>query len=325
MDLKVNYMGLELKSPVIVSSSKLTSSKESILNCVKAGAGAVVLKSLFEEQILDEINAKLQENDMYYFYPEAREYVQNISKDHGVGEYLKLVESVKDCGIPVIASINCVSANEWPKFASKLENAGASAIELNIAIFPYDAGKESSEIEKFYVNILTEVKKNVNIPVSIKLGNSFTNLIRLSDQLCKAKVDALVLFNRFYAPDIDIERLEIVPQNILSAPEEMAESLRWVGILSNMVKCDIAASTGVHDSRAVIKQLLAGASAVQVCSTLYKHGIDYIQVINADVMDWMMRHRFNAIHEFKGKMNRKKDHLAAFERVQYMKKTTGAY
>lgn len=325
MDLKVKYMGLELRSPIIVSSSKLTGSKESILHCVKAGAGAVVLKSLFEEQILDEINAKLQENDMYYFYPEAREYVQNISKDHGVNEYLKLIESVKDCGIPVIASINCVSGKEWPEFAAKIQDSGASGIELNIAVFPYDSMIESSSIEKTYVDILREVKKKVNIPVAVKLGNSFTNLPRLAEQLCNEGVDALVLFNRFYTPDIDIERLEIVPQNILSAPEEMSASLRWIGILSSSLKCDLAASTGVHDSRAVIKQILAGAAAVQICSTLYKHGIDYIHMIHNDLHDWMSRHRFASVNEFKGKMSRKKDHLEAFERIQFMKKTTGNY
>jgi len=325
MNLNVNYMGLNLTSPVIVSSSKFTSTPEGVHACAKAGAGAVVLKSMFEEQILSEINVKLQDNAMYFYYPEAMNHVQNISKDHGVNEYLKLIENSKNAGIPIIASINCVSAGEWTKFAEAIEKAGAAAIELNIAIFPYNSLKTSEDIEKTYIEILTEVKKNVSIPVSVKLGNSFTSLNNMTRQLCEAGANALVLFNRFYAPDIDIEKLEVVNQNIISAPEEISESLRWIGILSNQLSCDFSATTGIHDARGVLKQLLAGATTTQLCSTLYKHGVDYIKIVNADLMDWMTRHRFNNIEEFKGKMNRSKQNIASFERIQYIKKTTGAY
>jgi len=318
-------MGLKLTSPVIVSSSKLTSTTDGVKACARAGAGAVVLKSLFEEQILAEISSKLQDHEMYFYYPEAMEHVKNISKEHGINEYLKLIEGSKDFGIPVIASINCISPGEWIKFAESIENAGASAIELNIALFPYNSKKSSEEIEKNYVDILKEVKKKISIPVSIKLGNSFTNLNKLTEQLCSEGVNAMVLFNRFFSPDIDVEKMEIVNQNVISAPEEITESLRWIGILSSYLPCNFSATTGIHDARAVLKQLLAGATTTQMCSALVKHGVDYIKIVNADILDWMTRHRYTCIEDFRGKMSRSKHNLAAFERIQYMRKTTGNY
>lgn len=322
MNLRTKYMGLDMASPLIVSSSKLTSTIENLRKCEEAGAGAVVLKSLFEEQILAEIESKLIDDSMYFYFPEAREHVSNISKDHGVREYMKLIEAASaELSIPVIASVNCVSANEWPAFAKRFEEAGAAGLELNISIYPFDPEPESLEIEDQYIAILSEVRKHVSIPVSVKLGYNFSNLSRLVVRLEEAGANAVVLFNRYLRPDIDIDTMEIIDANHFSAPEEMSESLRWIGILSGQVSTELAASTGVHSHEAAIKQLLAGAYAVQVCSVLYKEGMGKLPEMLRGIEDWMTAKKFSSIAEFRGKLSQDELQGAAYERLQFMKRT----
>jgi dihydroorotate dehydrogenase (fumarate) len=324
MDLSSKYLGLDIKNPIVASSSRLTSSYDKIMECINAGAGAIVMKSLFEEQIIASIEEKLNDNQMYFWYPEATEFVKNISKDHGVNEYIKLLKKVKSSSdVPVVASINCTTSHEWPVFAKEIQHAGADALELNISIFPFDEHVESKDIEDIYVEIIREVKKHVSIPIAAKIGPCFTNINRIVSRLCSARVDGIVLFNRFFRPDINIENQEVIFDNYLSEPSEMTQSLRWIGALSGKVNCDLIANTGVHNFQGVIKQIMAGAAAVQVCSTLYKNGIPYIATMLAGMEAWMEKKNYNSLAALKGKIHIGKENMAAFERVQFMQRSTG--
>ena len=323
MKLKTSYLGLDIKSPIIVSSSTLTGSVESIKRCAEAGAGAVVLKSIFEEQILSEIRREEvhHDDDIYDLYPEAQEYLNTFMRGTEIEIYEKLVrESKKNVDIPIIASVNCSTDGEWTSIARELQDAGADAIELNIAISAFDRDLEPRKIEEDYVEILKDVDKNINIPVSVKLGDHFTNISRMAFSLTKAGAKGLVLFNRFYNPDINIEKMKAVPGNSISAPEENHNTLRWISLLSSQgLPCELSASRGVYTGEDVVKQILAGAKTVQVCSTLYRNGIDYIKQMNADVEAWMERHEFNNVEEFRGIVNRKED-INVVERLQYLRR-----
>lgn len=326
MNTNTKYLGLELKNPIVVSSSRLTGSYNKVIECAENGAGAVVLKSLFEEQIISNIEAKLKDNEMYFWYPEATDFVKGISKEHGVKEYLKLIEKVKaNVSIPVIASVNCTTSQEWPAFAKDLQDAGADALELNIAIFPFDENVESKDIENLYLEILKAVKSHVSIPVSVKMGACFTNISRMVSLLDATGADGVVLFNRFFRPDINIDKAKPIYDNYLSEPSEMTQSLRWVGIMSNRVKCDIAANTGIHDYQGVVKQIMAGASATQICSVLYKKGIPYISEMINELENWMKDNNVKSIDELRGKIHIGQENTAEFERVQFMRKTTGTF
>lgn len=323
MKLKTSYLGLEIKSPIIVSSSTLTGSVESIKRCAEAGAGAVILKSIFEEQILSEIRREEvhHDDDIYDLYPEAQEYLNTFMRGTEIEIYEKLVrESKKNVDIPIIASVNCSTDGEWTSIARELQDAGADAIELNIAISAFDRDLDPRKIEEEYVEILKDVEKNINIPVSVKLGDHFTNISRMAFNLTKAGAKGLVLFNRFYNPDINIEKMKAVPGNSISAPEENHNTLRWISLLSSQgLPCELSASRGVYTGEDVVKQILAGAKTVQVCSTLYRNGIDYIKQMNADVEAWMERHEFNNVEEFRGIVNKKED-INVVERLQYLRR-----
>jgi dihydroorotate dehydrogenase (fumarate) len=323
MDLTTTYMGLNLRSPIIVSSSGLTQSISRIKRIADSGAGAVILKSLFEEQLVNDPKTLMEQEDMYFWYPEAVEYLDRFSKKEGIEEYLDLIKEVKaTVNIPVLASINCISPVEWTSFAKQICEAGADGLELNIAIFPFSKDVDSQTIENTHLEILKEVKKNCSVPVAVKLGNNFTNIYQITHKLDEAGVDGLVLFNRFYRPDIDINNLSIVSTNIVSAPQESTETLRWISILSNEVSCSLAAATGIHNAGGMIKQLLVGADAVQVASTLYKHGIEYMKTMLEEMIVWMRKFDYTSLDDFKGKMIQK-DNAGAFERVQFMKRTMG--
>ena len=322
MDLSMTYMGLELKNPIIVSSSKLTSEIENIKKCAEKGAGAIVLKSLFEEQLLADPEKLMAQDEKYFWFPEAVDFINSHAREQGLTDYLSLIQAAKkETTVPVIASINCNTPNEWPKFAAKLEEAGADGLELNISIMPFDENLSSLEIEGKYIEIVSEVKRYVNLPIAVKIGCMFTNLISLVKGLEEAGVDAVVLFNRFFRPDIDIENERVVRGDIYSSPEEMTQSLRWGSLLSSHVQCDLAANTGIHTVDGIVKQLLAGAAATQICTTLYKNGIDYLEVLLSDLENWAKGHNYASISQFQGKLGRVKENTAAFARVQYLKKT----
>ncbi|MBU3928768.1 MAG: dihydroorotate dehydrogenase-like protein [Bacteroidetes bacterium] len=323
INISTTYMGLHLKNPLIVSSSKLTEDLENIKLCAMYGAGAIVLKSIFEEQIRAKSEAHLRKsNEMYYWYPEAKDHVMGLSMEASLDKYLDFVKTVKaSVEIPVIASINCISAVEWTKFARAIQDAGADALELNISIFPFDASLKSSEIEDQYLQILVAVKKEVTIPVSVKLGSYFTNLCSMASQLVENGASGLVFFNRFFRPDIDINTMEVVTDNHFSQPEEQNVPLRWIALMAGRnIGCDLVASTGIHYHIGMIKLLLAGATAVQVCSTLYINGIPYIETILKDLREWMKEHHFNQISDFRGKALQDVATSASFERIQFIKR-----
>ena len=321
MDLSTEYMGLKLRNPIIVSSSKLTGNINNIKKCADVGAGAIVIKSLFEEQLLAD-SSRLMDQDMKYFwFPEAIEFINKHAKEFGLKQSLDLIKEAKAyTDIPIISSINCVTSYEWPQFAKKLEDAGADGIELNIAIFPFDKYISCKEIEDQYVEIVEEVKKHVNIPVSVKLGSYFTNLMQMTHRLDDAGVDGLVFFNRYYRPDIDIEAEKVVRENILSGPQEVTRSLRWVALLADKLNCQLTAGTGIHDYTGVVKQLLAGAYSVQICSTLFNNGLSYIDTILFDLEKWMKKHKYTSVSEFRGNVCKDGTCGSKFERVQFLKK-----
>jgi len=318
-------MGLTLRNPVIAGSSGLTGTADNLLKIEEHGAGAVVLKSLFEEQINHAISRTFNQNENNYGYPEAHDYISHYTRTNDLENYLNLIREAKNkVGIPVIASINCVSPSEWITFAKNIQDAGADALELNIFILPSDPRRKSEQHEQVYFEILQSVMKQVKIPVAAKISHYFSGLTNMALQLSWTGIKGLVLFNRFYSPDIDVDKMEVTTGHVFSSPGESTLTLRWVAMLADRIQCDIAASTGIHDGKGVIKQLLAGAKAVQVASVLYQKGFEQIGVMTKEVESWMDKHEFATTKDFIGKMSFKEvQNPAAYERVQFMKHFAG--
>lgn len=320
-NLETRYMGLKLKNPIVVASSGLTNSVERIKDLELAGAGAVVLKSVFEEQINNEVS-QLINRDPKSQYPEDEDYIWNYARNNSITRHLNLLtEAKKETEIPIIASINCTSASEWTVFAKDFENAGADALELNLFFVPTDRFQTSEKIEQHYLNIVSEVKKKVSIPVSVKMGYYYTNLLAMASQFVESGADALVLFNRFYEPDINLDKLELNASDIFSSPEDIRRSMRWISLISSQIpKIEIAASTGIHDGEAMIKQLLAGAQVTQVCSTVYINGSQVIAGMLSELKSFMGKWNFKTIDDFRGKLSyRNISNPMIYERAQFMK------
>ena len=318
MNTETSYLGIKLRNPIIVSSSGLSNSVEKIKQLEENGAGAVVLKSLFEEQIKYDAGTLAKGTD----YPEAMDYVNYYIKNNSVENYLKLIREAKqEVSIPIFASINCVSSKQWVEFAERIEEAGADGLEVNVYVLPMDKNAKADKYENIYYDLAEKLKKKLSIPFSFKLGDQFTNLVGVVERLNALDVPGVVLFNRFYAPDIDIDNMNFNSADVFSSPSDIRQSLRWVGIISSKVeKIDIAASTGIHDGKGAIKQLLAGAEAVQVCSTLYKNGFGQLNNILTELKEWMNNHSYDTIDEFRGKMSYKKlEDPVVYERSQFMR------
>jgi dihydroorotate dehydrogenase (fumarate) len=324
-DVSTKYLGLNLQSPVIVGSSGLTNSVENVIEYEKQGAGAVVLKSLFEEQIMHEVNYTLGQDAVANQYPEAFDYISNFSRSNSIDKYLTLIrECRKSVNIPVIASINCATDAEWTNFARKVQDAGASALELNIFVLPSDPSGSPEQLEKVYFSILERVIRQVTVPVALKISSYFSGLANSAQKLAWSGAKGLVLFNRFFSPDIDIEDLEVKATHVLSSPDEIYMPLRWVAILADKVSCDLAGTTGVHDSEGMIKMMLAGAKAVEIVSTIYKNGPGQIRLMVNVLEHWMDDHDYASTGEFIGKMSLKNaSDPVAYERVQFMKHFAG--
>ncbi len=317
--LQTMYAGLALRNPLIVASSGLTNNIEKIKDLEKAGAGAVVLKSLFEEQILNQTTHELYHS---VDYPEAYDYVQNYVRSHNIEEYLSLIREAKaSCSIPIIASINCYDKGSWVSFAKDMEAAGADAIEINILKIATALDEKPGEYEQLHIDILNAVKKAVKIPVTIKMGQRFSNIVSIANQLKANNVDGVVLFNRFYQPDIDIHKMQFTSGTVFSSSSDFSNTMRWIGIVSGQVpNLPLAASTGIHEPESVIKALLAGASAVELCSVLYQHGNGIIMQMLTILEEWMQAQGFKTIDEFKGLLNFKNvPDQSYYERVQFMK------
>ncbi len=316
--IKTRYLGLELSSPVIAGSSNFTSKVESIVEAEAAGAGAVVLKSLFEEQIVSMAHSLSARES----YPEADDYLQYYTRTNSVENYLDLVKKARSrVKIPVIASINCFSPKGWTDFAVEIEKAGASALEVNIFFLPVDKRQNSNDSEAVYFRIIDDLKKKLKIPVSVKIGLRFSNLLNFAWQMYNHGASGIVMFNRFYEPDFDINSLNVIPASVLSNPVEQRYVLRWVGMVSAQdIKMDISASTGVYTGEDAIKYLLAGATTVQVCSALYRRGFKVITEINEAIGKWMDGKEFKNIDDFRGRLNYKNiENPSLFERSQFMK------
>jgi len=323
IDLSTRYLGLRLTSPLVASSSPLCESLDNIRAMEDAGAGAVVLHSLFEEQ-LDVESTHL---DRYLShgaesYAEALGYFPDLTGYNlGPDGYLEHVRRAKEAvGIPIIGSLNGVSSGGWVEFAKKIEQAGVDALELNVYYVPTDPLLTGAQVEQMYLDLVRDVKASVAIPVAVKLGHAFTAFANVARHLDLAGADGLVLFNRFYLPDFDLEQLEVTPRLTLSSPHELLVRLHWVAILYGHVQADLAVTGGVHGSAQVLKAMMAGARVAMMTSALLQHGIPYLARVRADVLEWMDAHEYVSIQEMQGSMSyRSVAEPAAFERANYVK------
>jgi dihydroorotate dehydrogenase (fumarate) len=325
-NLETTYLGLNLKNPLVAASSGITSSVGQIKKLEQAGIGAVVLKSVFEEQINNEVTSLLLQDSHNAGYPEAEDYIRNYLRDNTLTKHIRLIEETKKAvEIPVIASVNCVSASEWTTFAKDFQEAGADALELNIFYVPVDRHEKPGVVEQLYVDVLGKVKKEVSIPVSVKIGLYHSNIISMVDKLKAGGAKGVVMFNRFYEPDIDLEKLELTSSEIFSSPVEIRHTLRWVGLVSSEIPdIDIAASTGIHDGKSVVKQILAGARVTQLCSTLYVNGNDVVPSIITEMEAFMKKWNFKRLEDFRGRLSYKNiPDPMIYERSQFMKYFSG--
>jgi dihydroorotate dehydrogenase (fumarate) len=327
IDLTTTYLGLKLETPLVVSASPLSRDVDGIRRLEDAGASAVVLYSLFEEQLRQE------ELDLDYhlhagtesfaesltYFPQASEFLT------GPEGYLKHISKAKAAvKIPVIASLNGSTLGGWTKFAGEIERAGADAIECNIYSIPTDPELGPVDVEKNYLEIIRAVKATVTIPVAVKLSPFFSNLTNFARQLDAAGADALVLFNRFYQPDIDLEELEIRPNVLLSGPQSLRLPLTWIGILHGRLKADLAATGGVHNAEDIVKLLMVGANVTMVCSSLMRHGVGHLRHLERELRSWMDEHEYESVRQMRGSMSQQRcPDPSAFERAQYMRAVKG--
>lgn len=323
MDLSTTYLGLKLKNPIVPSAGPLSHSLDSMKQLEDAGASAIVMYSLFEEQIAHDI----AEIDFYLshgtesfaealtYFPEHEEY--NLGPD----AYIELIRKAKQSlNIPIIGSLNGISVGGWMNYAKKIEEAGADAIELNVYYIPTDPYLTGTDVEDRYVEILHTVKSSVSIPIAMKLSPFFSSFANMAERLVKVGANGLVLFNRFYQPDIDLETLEVKPGVTLSSSFAMRLPLRWVAILHGRFNASIAATSGIHTSEDVIKMLMAGADVTMMCSALLKHGPQHISHVLDGVKNWMLQHEYVSVEQMKGSMSQRSvADPSAFERANYMK------
>jgi len=323
MNLKTRYIGLELRTPVIVGSCDLTSTVEGMKSLESYGAGALVLPSVFEEEIMYETDAN-RAMSVYGGYGDKDELSQ-LSKEHKLEKYLQLIsDAKKQVNIPIIASINCMSSREWVAYAKKIQTAGADALELCMYILPNDTKYHGDEIEKIYHEIIKKIYTYVTIPVSLKIGYYFSGLANMVLNLSKLNISGFVLFNGNLLKDIDIEKIEYTGNEFVSSHEEFLITLKWISVLSSKVNSDLCASAGVHDGESVIKNILAGAKAVQVVSSLYTNGNQHIRTMLNTVENWMKNHNFEDISSFCGKLCVKENKKPIiYERVEFLKFANG--
>jgi dihydroorotate dehydrogenase (fumarate) len=323
IDLSTTFLSLKLRSPLVAAASPLSEEIDSIKQLEDSGASAVVLYSLFEEQLRQD-SAELAHNleqgtdsfaEALTYFPEPEEFRL------GPEEYLKhIADAKKAVKIPIIASLNGSSAGGWTKYAKAIQQAGADALELNIYNIPTDVDVTSAQIEQSYLDILKAVKAEVTIPVAVKLSPFFTNFANMASRLDKAGANGLVLFNRFYQPDIDLETLEIKPNILLSTPMAMRVPLRWVALLYGRVGCSLAGTSGIHRASDALKMLMAGSDVTMLCSTLIRHGARQVGVVERDLVAWMEEHEYSSVSQLKGSLSQKNcADPSAFERAQYMK------
>ena len=313
-DLSVSYLGLKLKTPVIAGSSTLTYSKENIEKLNQTRAGAIVIKSLFEEELAK--SSFIQDS----FHPESYEYeISDASVLYGSKRYLDLIKDAKKVSkIPIFGSINCLGGKWWTDFAIECENSGADAIEVNISFIPFDYRQNPREVEQKYFDTVSAVKSKLKIPLSVKIGSNFTNIPYMVYQLKQAGADGVVLFNRYYKVNIDLEKMEYMPADVYSRREEAYSVLRWVSVVSKDVDIDISASTGVDSGDVALKYIAAGAKTVQMVSKLYRDGFGAIDKTVDEIDEFLNLRNFTSVTDIHHKF-RVKDDVNRLERIQYMK------
>lgn len=324
MDLTTRYLGFDLEHPLVPSASPLTGEPDSLKRLEDAGASMVVLPSLFEEQI--EHESKTSEQFISHgteSFPEALSYFPPCAGelDHGLDEYLDLVRKAKESlSIPVLASLNGTESGGWLKTAQLIEEAGADALELNVYYIAADMDETTNHVEARYLEVLKAVKSTVKLPITMKLSPFFTSLAHMAKQLDDAGADGLVLFNRFYQPDIDIEELELYPHLVLSESDELRLPLRWISILSGRVHCDLAVSSGIHKVEDVVKAVMAGACVTHLCSALLRHGPQHIGKLKCDLNTWLEEHEYHSLRQMHQSMSQINcPNPLAVERANYMK------
>jgi len=323
MDLSTTYLRLKLKNPIVASASPLSSSMDSIHRLEDAGASAVVMHSLFEEQIIDEAESM----DHYKSYgtesfAEALTYFPNIDEYYyAPEEYLELVaKAANKLEIPVIASINGITPGGWISYAKKMEETGAAALELNIYYIPTDGTMAGLDVENRYMDVLKDVRAAVKIPIAIKLNPFFSSIPNIAQRLVNEGADGLVLFNRFYQPDIDLDKLEVKPDIELSNSNANRLPMRWIGILFGKIKASLAATSGIHTAEDVLKLTMVGADVTMMCSALLMHGPEHITKVLQDLERWMQEHEYESIDQMKGSLSHKSiADPSAYERANYMK------
>lgn len=323
MDLSTKYLGLKLRTPLVVAASPLSEDIEKIKRMEDAGAAAVVVYSLFEEQLRRdraELHHHLEQGT--FSTPEALTYFPEPEEFHlGPEEYLKHIANAKKAvRIPIIASLNGSSTGGWTQYAKGIQQAGADALELNIYYIPTDVNLTGAEVEQTYLDILKAVKAEVTIPVAVKLSPFFSNFANMAKRLDDAGVNGLVLFNRFYQPDIDLETLEVKPNILLSTPMAMRVPLRWIALLYDRVRASLAATSGIHRAADVLKMLMAGADVTMLCSVLIRHGVAHLSAIERDLGAWMEEHEYSSVQQLRGSLSQKNcSDPSAFERAHYMR------
>jgi len=322
MDLTTTYLGLPLRSPIVVSASPISERIDNIQRAEAAGAAAVVIYSLFEEQLQQAPRVLHQITDDTYKASEVKRYFPKQTEYHLIADaYLEHIYAAKQAvSVPVIGSLNCTSSGAWTEYAKQIEQAGADALELNIYYIPTDPYLTGARVERTYTEIVEEVRSAVTIPLAVKLGPYFSNMAHMASTLEGAGADGLVLFNRFYQPDINPEELEVKPRILLSTPQAMRLPLRWIAILYGRVHLDLAASGGIHEPRDIVKMLMAGASVTMLCSALLRRGINYISYLETELVRWLEEHNFGSVNEIQGVMCQERyEDPAAFERAQYIR------
>lgn len=321
VNLSTRYMGIELENPFVLGSSPLSATVEGVIKAEKAGFGAVILRSIFEEQILNNMDNELKQADDYIPFSGAYDFIANKSKDYYIDQYCKLISDCKhSVKIPIIASINCTSQSAWLEYAKRIVEAGADAIELNYYTIAGNPNVTGEQLEKAFKDVLRKTRKLIPVPLSVKISWHYSSIANMVKNIMDLKADGVVLFNHFFRPDIDIEKVEVSHDRIIEPKGDYAETLRWIAMLSDKTDIDFCASTGIRDGETAIKMLLAGAKAVMLTSVVFMQGYDCVSTMKNELVSWMEKHNYNSLEDFLGILSQKKiDNPEKWERSQYLK------
>ncbi|MCR4828890.1 MAG: dihydroorotate dehydrogenase-like protein [Bacteroidales bacterium] len=321
MNTNTKYLGLDIKSPIVVGSCGLTHDIDNLVKMEQAGAGAVIIKSVFEEQIIYDIKHSLSVMAPTENYGMSYEYIANHVAEDSLSKHFDLItEAKKRLSIPVVGSINCYSFENWMTYTKRFQDVGCDALELNMAVLPYETTLSCEDVDRLFSDIINTLKKSVSIPISIKVSQNFTDMANFMQRLSWMGINGITMFNKAINVDVDLDTLTLKHAPSLSSPDDIYNTLRWTAILSKKLRCDISASTGVHTADDVVKLLVAGAGTVQVVSCLYKNGVDYVRTLNDGLNAWMQNKGYDSLDQFRGKLAVKSNEESSlFFRTQFMK------